>query len=124
MECQRGFLICIIIMSREKTSRMSEMDFRLAVRAGVQGHAVPTRIAEDGPPANVGNLGLGKDSFPTVRFDLGKAGIDIVCSDIYQQAVGFILDGSLSRQLDESSAGATFGRELHVVVDLVSFDLP
>src|SRR6266849_5810750 len=72
----------------------------------------------------MGDFGFRKHRFTAMRLYLGKRGVDIIGSEIDQQAVALVLDRSLSRRLDKTSARAALGLELHIVVHLVSFDLP
>src|SRR5712692_7365332 len=85
----------------------------------VKGEVVAGRVGENGPPADIGNHG-----FTAMRLDYRKSGVDIIGSEIDQQAVALVLDRSLSRRLDKTSARAALGLELYIVVRLVSLDLP
>src|SRR5216683_1084413 len=90
----------------------------------VKGEVVAGRVGENGPPADMGNLGFRKHGFTAMRLDYRKSGVDIIGSEIDQQAVALVLDRSLSRRLDKTSARAALGLELYIVVRLVSLDLP
>ena len=69
----------------------SRNESALLPRSSKQRNTISRGIAENSPPTDMGNFSLGHDGFPTMRFNLGERCVDIIGSDVDQQAVRSIL---------------------------------
>ena len=88
--------------------------------------AIAAGVGEDGPPADVRYLCFGEQCFAAVRLYRLERGVNIVGSQVDQQAVGLVFDVDriVFPCLDKAAARAALGLELHVAVHLVGLDIP